>query len=450
MTKPMIKRLNGFTVLEMLVSMAILSIVLLAVLQYLMSGLSVTKSVANQTALQTDLRIAGAMISDEIQRAIYVFPPCGEYGTTKDSTGNVSVMTPTIDTTCDAVSTSEGDDPTKVRVSFSRINMGDTGSKGTTLYNEGGVAANKYRWQVGTSSLPATDPNRSYPILMMIVAPRDSKMQCRVAAGTGTTVQRDGCYQFVAYYPVPRKYMTKEYAPGANFPSQVNMTDESGVALTDSGNGSGNAVRVEQLEPNSGNQEQWVLMEYRRNLDTNINASGTAIVAGNSTDVRSKSISQNLGTAGVPISFDVPRTNWADVGCGQDVTNNKFSKACTGVYTTPNPDSSPENQATANSIPAIRRGTKDMGPIVSFRMRITAVHDWLEKTWTPGSGKILLDNLRPNQGFQVEFPNNSIDERGVNEVRVKLQMELDPGLRAVRIPAEPLEFFAVPRNISGL
>jgi prepilin-type N-terminal cleavage/methylation domain-containing protein len=442
------KRSNGFTVLEMLVSMAILSIVLLAVMQYLMSGLRVTKSVANQTALQTDLRIAGAMISDEVQRAIYVFPPCGEYGTSKDSTGIISVMTPTIDTTCDAVSTADGDDPTKVRVSFSRINMGKAGSKGTTLYNGGGVSTNQYRWQVGTSALSSTDANRSYPILMMIVAPRDSKMQCRVTAGTGTTVQRDGCYQFVAYYPVPRKYMTKEYVPGSSFPSQVDMTDESGVALTDSGNGSGNAVRVEQLEPNSANQDQWVLMEYRRNLDTNINASGDAIVTSN--DVKSKLISEALGAAGAPISFDVPRTNWASVGCDQDTANNKFSQACPSGYTTPNPDPSPENQATANSVPAIRRGTKEMGPIVSFRNRIAAVHNWLETTWKPGSGKILLDNLRPDQGFQVEFPNNSIDERGVNEVRVKLQMEIDPGLRAVRIPAEPLEFFAVPRNISGL
>jgi prepilin-type N-terminal cleavage/methylation domain-containing protein len=441
------KRLNGFTILEMLVSMALLSIITLAVMQYLMSGLSATRTVANQTTLQADLRITGAIIADEVQRAIYVFPPCGEYGTSKDLNG-VSVIAPTIDTTCDAVSTGEGDDPTKVRVSFSRINMGKKGSKGTTLYNAGGVSANQYRWQVGTSTLPIGDANRSYPILMMIVAPRDSKMQCRVTVGTGTKVQRDGCYQFVAYYPVPRKYMTKEYAPGSGFPSQVNMADESGIEQTDDGTVSGNKIRVEQLEPNSGNQDQWVLMEYRRNLDTNINASGDAIVTSN--DVSSKSIPQALGAAGAPLSFDVPRINWGSVGCGQDVANNKFSEACPIGYTTPNPDPSPENQATANSIPAIRRGTKDMAPIVSFRMRITAVHDWLEETWKPGSGKILLDNLRPNEGFQVEFPDSSIDERGVNEVRVKLQMELDPGYKAVRIPAEPLEFFAVPRNISGL
>jgi prepilin-type N-terminal cleavage/methylation domain-containing protein len=53
--RPISKRLHGFTLLEMLVSMGILSVVLLAVMQYLMSGLQVTRSVANQTALQTDL-----------------------------------------------------------------------------------------------------------------------------------------------------------------------------------------------------------------------------------------------------------------------------------------------------------------------------------------------------------------------------------------------------------
>jgi prepilin-type N-terminal cleavage/methylation domain-containing protein len=437
------RRLHGFTVLEMLVSMAILSIVLLAVMQYLMSGLRVTKSVANQTVLQTDLRITGAMIADEVQRAIYVFPPCGEYGTSKTTDG-VNVIPPVIDTTCDAVKSSEGDDPTKVRVSFSRLNLGTVTSKGTTMYNEGGVATNRYRWQVGTSTLPSGDENRSYPILMMIAAPRDSKVQCRVAAGAGTKVQRDGCYQFVAYYPVLRKYMTKEYSPGAGEPNQVNMQDESGIAETDGGN----SIRVEQLEANAGNQNQWVLMEYRRNLDTNIQATGYAVTATN--NASTKSIKQALGVGGTDLSFDVPRINWGSVGCGQDVTNNKFSEACPIGYTTPNPDPSPENQATANSIPAIRRGTKEMGPIVDFRMRLTGTHDWLEKNWSPGSGKILLDNLRPDQGFQVEFPDNSIDERGVNEVRVKLQMELNPGLQAVRIPAEPLEFFAVPRNISGL
>jgi prepilin-type N-terminal cleavage/methylation domain-containing protein len=449
MNKRLNMRLHGFTVLEMLVSMALLSIVSLAVMQYMMSGLRVTRVVANQTTLQTDLRITGAMIADEIQRAIYVFPPCGEYGTTKTSFGNgnntttnvVTVVTPTIDKTCDAVNTAEGDDPTKVRVSFSRINMGKNGSHGTTLYNEGGVAAYRYRWQVGTSALPAGDPNRSYPILMMIVAPRDSKVQCRVTSGAGTKVQRDGCYQFVAYYPVLRKYMTREYVPGSGTPALVSMQNESGEAETEGGN----AIRTEQLEPNSGNQEQWVLMEFRRNLDTNINASGEAIVTSN--NFPTKELKEYVGENGAENKYNVPRINWASVGCGQ---GNAFTQTCPTGYTTPNPDSSPENQQTANSIPAIRRGTKEVGDIVSFRKRIAATKDWLETNWTPGSGKILLDNLRPDQGFQVEFPTNSIDERGVNEVRVKLQMELDPGLRAVRIPAEPLEFFAVPRNISGL
>jgi hypothetical protein len=438
------KRLHGFTVLELMVSIGLLSLVLLAVMQYMLGGLRVTKIVADQTTLQTDLRITGAMIADEIQRAIYVFPPCGEYGARKASDNTVNVVTPVIDTTCDAVSSADGDDETKVRVSFSRINLGQPTSKGTTLYNEGGTATNKYRWQVGTSALAAGNANHSYPILMMIVAPRDSKVQCRIASGGGTTVQRDGCYQFVAYYPVPRKYMTREYAPGsdATKPPLVNMQNESGVAETDGSN----PIPAQQLEPNASNQNQWVLMEYRRNLDTNINAYGSAIVASN--DLPTKVIAQALGVGGANIDFNVPRINWASVGCGQ--ANNAFSQTCPTGYTAPNPDASPENQATPNSIPAIRRGTQDRDTIVNFRMRISGTHDWLETNWTPGSGKILLDDLRPDQGFQVEFPDNSIDERGVNEVRVKLQMELDPGLKAVRIPAEPLEFFAVPRNISGL
>jgi type II secretory pathway pseudopilin PulG len=441
--QPMNKRLYGFTVLELMVSIGLLSIVLLAVMQYMLGGLRVTKIVADQTTLQTELRITGAMIADEIQRAVYIFPPCGEYGTSKDSsTGVVSVTTPTIDKTCRYVDTSQGDDPSKVRVSFSRINLSNASSQGTTMYNEGGVSANKYRWQVGTSALATGDANRSYPILMMIVAPRDSKVQCRITSGGSTVVQRDGCYQFVAYYPVLRKYMTREYAPGGGSnPALVNMQDESGTAETDGTN----PIHSEQLEPSASNQEQWVLMEYRRNLDKNIQATNAEVTSTNNASF--KAIQEYVGTAGAQVSFDVPRINWGSVGCGQ---GNGFTETCPTGFTTPNPDSSPENQATANSIPAIRRGTKEVSAIVSFRSRISATKEWLEKNWTHGSGKILLDNLRPNQGFQVEFPDNSIDERGVNEVRVKLQMELDPGLRAVRIPAEPLEFFAVPRNISGL
>jgi prepilin-type N-terminal cleavage/methylation domain-containing protein len=450
----MSKRLHGFTVFEMLVSMALLSIILLAVMQYLMSGLQVTRSVANQTTLQTDLRITGAMIADEIQRAIYVFPPCGEYGTTKDSsTLEISVITPVFDKKCDPVDTAKGHDPTKVRVTFSRINLGTATSKGTTLYNEGGNDNNKYRWQVGTSDLPVEDKNRSYPILMMIVAPRDSKVQCYSTtpppagspAGTKDTgtVQRDGCYQFVAYYPVLRKYMTREYSPGSDKanPPLTYMQDESGKDEKEGGN----AISAEQLEPNSSNQNQWVLMEYRRNLDRDIQATNLEVSA--TDNDKFKSQPESVGAGGASQNFDVPRINWGSAGCGQA---DGFTKPCPTGFITPNPDPSPENQATADSIPAIRRGTKEIGAIVSFRKRIAATKEWIEKDWKPGSGKILLDGLRPNQGFQVEFPNNSIDERGVNEVRVKLQMELDPGFKAVRIPAEPLEFFAVPRNISGL
>jgi prepilin-type N-terminal cleavage/methylation domain-containing protein len=450
-----IKRLTyGVTLLEMLISMAILGVILTLVANYLTSGLRVTAVVANQAQLQEELRTAGGLIADEVQRAIYVFPPCGEYGTRKTALGVYETLTPTIDNGCDAVNTAEGDDPNRVRVSFSMFSLAQSG---TTLYNSGG-GTNKYIWQVGAplSTAPSTNLLKgiqSSPFLAMIVAPRDSKMQCRISS---TEVQHAGCYQFVAYYPVLRKYLTREYTPGSNEPNKVNVKDEGGSDVT---NPDGSAIPVEQLDPNADNGNQWVLMEYRRSLDTNIASTGSAI--GTSNDKATMPRTDLIGPGGASVTLEVPRINWGSVGCGLSSTAapNQYSLTCptsgSGTtfvqYKNPNPDANPENQLSPNSIPALRRGTQDVNAIMSFRRRIIATHDWIETNWSPGSGKILVDNIRPDTGFQVEFPNNSIDERGVTEVRLKLQMEIKRGLNSsVQVPGSPLEFFSTPRNISPL
>jgi hypothetical protein len=60
----------------------------------------------------------------------------------------------------------------------------------------------------------------------------------------------------------------------------------------------------------------------------------------------------------------------------------------------------------------------------------------------------LVENIRPVTGFAIEFTNNGMDERGATEVRLRLQGELNRGGDPVRFPAQPLEFFATPRNIA--
>jgi hypothetical protein len=66
-----------------------------------------------------------------------------------------------------------------------------------------------------------------------------------------------------------------------------------------------------------------------------------------------------------------------------------------------------------------------------------------------GSGKVVLENIRPNEGFQIDYPLGSIDERGVTEVRLRLQAMVTQRGKQVAVPSQPLEFFASPRNISS-
>jgi prepilin-type N-terminal cleavage/methylation domain-containing protein len=433
---------NGFTLLEVLISIGFLGLLLALVNQYLLSGLNLTSTIANQTTLQGEIRSIGAMIGDEVQRAFYVFPPCGEFGVTTDG-NNAKTPFATFGTNCDPVD-SATDNVARLKVNFGLIKIATSGN---TLINLGAPANKRYEWYIGAPppGIPISDPRtafgaKSYPMLAMITGPRDPQVQCRMTDAAGkpidaeSAVNADGCYQFVAYYPVQRKCLSS----GATL-------DSNCVATGPAQPGSRG-----QLEPND--ETSWVLMEYRRNLSRDISPNPSTLAPNINYATAAATTSAWTRSEGGR-SFLIPRINWGSVGCG--LVNNKYSGKCPSPFTTPNPDPSTVNQGSPNSLPAITRGTSDPPVIFNFRMRMLATKEWIELLGaTPasdevGSGKVLLENIRPNHGFQIDFPLGSIDERGVTEVRLRLQASVKQNGKEVFVPSQPTEFFASPRNISS-
>jgi type II secretory pathway pseudopilin PulG len=425
----------GISLLELLVSIGLLGLVLALVGQYLVGGLQVTNQVANQTTMQQELRNAGSLISDEVQRALYVFPPCGEYASSKSPSG-VRSTTVTFKPGCNFTSTVSA-----MRVTFSKVQIT---SSGITFRNHATNAntnyGNYYTWEVGAPP-PGTESShqlyglrdKTLPILMMIVGPRNPNVQCRmtvtianVTAFDTNAPNSDGCYQFVAYFPIKRKCLT---------PAADSITCGSGTVS-------------DQLETNSENENQWVLMEYRRRLSRDLYGDGTEVDY--DTDASPWAFTKTIGT------IAVPRINWGSAGCGLTGTDSSFSNKCpasgitTGAtaFTTPNPDPNPVNQAKATSIPAMVRLGADATTLEVFRLRMAATMTWLQTNSDPGSSKILLDNIRPDHGFQIEFPTSAVDERGATELRLRLQAQVKRGSKEFNIPSNPVEFYASPRNIS--
>jgi type II secretory pathway pseudopilin PulG len=434
---PAPKRGNaGFTLLEVIISIGFLGLVLMLVSQYMQSGLNLTRTVTNQATLQGEIRSIGAMINDEVQRALYVFPPCGEFGVTKNSTNDRTPFA-TFNTSCDPFD-SATDNSARLKVNYGLIKIATSGN---TLINMGAPATSRYTWYVGAPppGTPATDPRtafgaKSYPILAMITGPRDPQVQCRMTDAAGkpiddeSAVNADGCYQFVAYYPVQRKCLT------------------TGATLDNNCSATGPAPAGSRGQLEVGDDTSWVLMEYRRNLSRDIAPTGSTI---NYATAAATKLTWTRSEG--PQS--VPRINWGSVGCG--LINNAFSGKCPPPFTTPNPDPNSVNQNSPNSLPAIEGGTTNPSVIYNFRMRMLATKEWIEYLGgTPtadevGSGKVLLENIRPNHGFQIDFPLGSIDERGVTEVRLRLQARVQQNGKEVLVPAQPTEFFASPRNISS-
>ncbi len=404
---------SGLTLVELLVSAALLGAILLFSAQYFAQTSQLNSTIVSQATLQEELRNAGNIITDEIQRAVYVFPPCGIYSSARQPTPTLLpgctgfAITPTATTL------------SLLNVSWSRFTMATTGN--ITKRPDDGT----YVWEVGRT------PNA--PILAMIVAPYNPSKPCD--AGSGNT-NDGGCYQFVAYYPVRREQVTRGF----------------------SGN---NATSGDLLDVNSNESSQWVIMEYRRRLSANLyydlapfttsfdipgvgtmtsGALVSGLILGPVVPTRWRDAGCDLNAAGV---FDPVMTNWI---C--EKINRADTSPTAPKYPSPDPDPRPTNQESPTSLPAIAKGSDGSFDLVRFSARMAATVRWINDSTPRGTSRILVENIRPTDGFSVEFTTAGMDERGATEVRLRLQGELNRGGQPVRFPAQPLEFFSTPRNIA--
>jgi prepilin-type N-terminal cleavage/methylation domain-containing protein len=361
---------KGFTLIEVMVALAVFSVVIVSALQLQQNSSNVSRTIINTASLQEEVRNVAALISDEVQRAVYVFPPCGVYATD----GSAAPVLNACSTNANpAWYNTSGQ---RVSVVFSRFALTATGN--TTKRPDTGARI----WTPGENAAP---------ILAMIVAPR--------RPGTGscmgsTDAERSrSCYQFVAYYPVKRSDVTR----------------------------ASTSTSSEQLDTDPGNQNQWVLMEYRRNL--------SVVMSGRS---------QALGS----LSVTTPDTLWTEVGCDSP------GYGCT-LGVAPRFDPEIFLQRSNRSLPALRPSTQDPVEIGSFVVRMFDV----VQNITGSQGNIVLVGLRPwngtTSGFQITYPIGAVDARGVTEVRIRLQGELIRGANTYRFPAQgPIEVYTSPRNLA--
>ena len=342
---------RGVTLLELLLAMTLLGIALAALAQYFIGGLRVTATITDQTRLQEDLRATGSIIGDEVQRALYVFPPGSRFDfSASDFAGIGNALT---------------EPKTNTRV-----------------------------WEVGSSG--------KAPMLAMIVAPQDPGIAC--------AKHRDGCYEFVSYHPVKRERLVR---------GQFANTGQ------------------DALEPDSGNDDRWALVEYRVPLTATLNpTNGNPLTP----DVTQRDWPVTAGTT----TARVPRIPWGDVGCGAP----RWSQPCPKINdpTTPDPPPVPDlnRQQTPSSIPATCKDA-DASRTLSFSTRMAATRRWLETR--PGQARILFEHVRPGSGFAIALP---ADARGASEVQMKLQAGFNTRGREVLVPGVPLEFVASPRNLPGV
>jgi prepilin-type N-terminal cleavage/methylation domain-containing protein len=404
---------QGFTILELVISMAIFGVIVLAISQIFASSTKITTFVTNQTVLQQELRNAGNIIVDELQRAIYVYPPCGVYSSAADPDLKAGCLAK------DFPALAASQDITKMYVGFSLLDIFSTGTRGQK-------PDGKYNWLVGDAD---------YPILAMISAPSKPWLPC------SKTGEKGGCYAFVAYFAVKRKQVTR---------------------------GTDTTASYEKFDANSNNENQWVIMEYRRNLDEYINywkyddiKDAAVLGVGTfSTDTTTKVTTLNTLNIG---NLSIPGIRWSDVGCDVDRTSTSTVQywvqdtdstnwsceldSASKKYVSPTPDPSSANQLSINSIPAIAKGESSPNLLAIFAAKMTATTLWVKTNSAKGTAKILVDNIEPKQ-FKVDYPAGSVDFRGATEVRLTLQGGLSSGGTKVLFPATPLEFFASPRNIA--
>lgn len=135
-------RSAGLTLVELLISMALIGIVLVALLSFFSQSSSVSTQTSSRAEMQQEIINAQQLIAGKLKEAWYVYPA----GST-------------------------------VKMTSSELTRRPSGS-----------STNPNDWLVGTD-----------PILAMILPPRDLTVTCST-----TTAGQEGCYRFLAYFPVKR------------------------------------------------------------------------------------------------------------------------------------------------------------------------------------------------------------------------------------------------------
>jgi prepilin-type N-terminal cleavage/methylation domain-containing protein len=155
---------KGFTLIEVLVSLGIFGVITVLVLSLQANSSQTTRLIVSQSKVQEELRFAAAIIADEVQRAIYVFPPCGIYSSGQPSTA----------ATCD-VSTPFPSDyvSSKMNVRFSQFVLGGNSGDFTRKPGVAAGSSGASTWEVGKATAP---------ILAMITAPKGGLGSCALGA----------------------------------------------------------------------------------------------------------------------------------------------------------------------------------------------------------------------------------------------------------------------------
>jgi prepilin-type N-terminal cleavage/methylation domain-containing protein len=212
----------GFTLLELLVGMVLIGIVLTALLNIFSQGSQVSTQSSSRAEMQQDVLNAQQLIAGKLKEAWYVYPP----GLTITMTGTALTQKPS-----------------------------------------GGNS-----WLVGTD-----------PILAMVLPPKNAALSCATTTPTSTSGP-DGCYRFLAYYPVKRS-----------------------VWVAGTGVGSWRSPGTDDI-----NGETWILAEYRGTI-----APGTggtlpttppSVPTGNSANILSDYIAPTTVTTGFTSILPVNNT----------------------------------------------------------------------------------------------------------------------------------------------
>jgi prepilin-type N-terminal cleavage/methylation domain-containing protein len=336
-------RVKGFTLLEILISLGILGVLLVAVLGLLRSASSSSTLLYNQSNMQEELRTASAIMSDELQRAYYVFPPQNSVVPTQG--GSVSVT-------------------------WSSFTLG-TGNDKTGIHGSTSFTVN--------NNPSATNPQ----ILAAITAPRRPDLYC----GNNT----EGCYQFVAYYAVERRRVTRGLLGNPATASSL-------------------------LDSEPANNGRWVLMEIRVPL-----------------------------TAAVTASPNIP---WNRVGC-----ENLPSSDANFCSFSPVPDPNTSVQSGA-SLPALSckpgcdivSNRPSGSEAQTFGNRMSATVNYINSVLVNATPQILVDYLDEDAGFRPIMDNTTIDSRGIQRVSVSLRGRIEASGKSSTLSTVTMT--VVPRNIA--